>query len=48
MARDLIEAHESNGSFNGWSKNFKPIYCASKALVNAYGRYVLPNLLSDK
>jgi hypothetical protein len=33
------------GNLVGWKENLEPIYYASKALVNAYGRFALPKLL---
>lgn len=41
LARELIEVHEATGKYGKWSAHLNPLYKASKALVNAYGRYVL-------
>lgn len=42
-----MKSHKENNSFNGWQSEFHPFYCASKALLNAYGRYVLANLVKE-
>lgn len=41
MVQDFIKNVDSKNDFGEWSKEYKGIYSASKALINAYFRHVL-------
>lgn len=47
IVQQFIKDHDLSKSFGHWNPQFKPIYSASKALINAYARHVLSKKVRD-